>query len=164
MVFKKKLLALAVIMFAHLFVGCSLEPTVVSQSRIDYNEVFNRMDNEQLLLKLVRLCYRDTPFFMETASISTSFSFNVDTSVEVSILPHVADSYTIVPGISYGEKPIITYPPLTKGIRLFTKKLFPSIFLACFLAPAAKSAISTCDWHCAVAVSSTIPTDKLTKG
>lgn len=121
---KSKLFILIVMIFTHLLVGCSLGPKVISQSRVDYNEVFNRTDNEQLLLNLVRLRYRDTPFFMETASISTSFSFDVNTSVEVDILPHVSDSYIVAPGISYGEKPTITYTPL-QGEKFVKQMLSP---------------------------------------
>jgi hypothetical protein len=121
---KKVFFFIATVVLTHSFIGCSFGPHAVSQSRVDYNEVFNRTDNEQILLNLVRLRYRDTPFFMETASISTSFSFDIGTSMEVDILPGAENTYILAPNIGYGEKPTITYTPL-QGEKFVKQMLSP---------------------------------------
>jgi len=96
-----------------LLAGCShFGADAVHRSRMDYNIAIAQTNSEQLLLNLVRLKYRDTPFFMETASISTSFSFGAGLEFSASLLPSVADSYEISPSIGYSEMPTITYMPL----------------------------------------------------
>jgi hypothetical protein len=56
--------------------GChQFGPGTIERARVSYNEVINRTSNEQLLLNLVRLKYRDTPFFLEISSLTSSFQF-----------------------------------------------------------------------------------------
>jgi len=43
--------------------GCNVGARAIEKGQVSYDEVINRADNEQLL-NLVRLKYRDTPFFL----------------------------------------------------------------------------------------------------
>jgi len=105
--------------------SCShLGPNAVQRSRTDYNVAIEQTNSEQLLLNLVRLRYRDIPFFMETASISTSFSFGTGFNASAAILPSVADSYGIAPHFNYSETPTITYTPL-QGDKFVERMLTP---------------------------------------
>jgi len=113
-------------------VGCShIGPNAVRKSRTDYNIAIEQTNNEQLLLNLVRLRYRDTPFFMETASISTSFAFQAGVGVSASILPTAADKYGVSQELSYIEKPTITYTPLhgEKFVKQVLTPIDPQILL-----------------------------------
>jgi len=56
--------------------GCvGLGPGAIQGSRADYNVALRRTDDEQLLLNLVRLRYRDRPLFLEASSLTTQFTF-----------------------------------------------------------------------------------------
>jgi len=57
---------------ASCLVGCvSVGPRAIRGARFDYNEAVVRTFDEQMLLNLVRLRYRDTPYFLEVSSIAT---------------------------------------------------------------------------------------------
>jgi hypothetical protein len=107
--------------------GCrQYGPGTINASRIGYNEVINRTANEQLLLNLVRLKYRDTPFFMEVSSVTTSFSFgaSLSTTADPTTSPYFNP---VLPGVSYGERPTVSYTPL-HGDK-FVKQLLSPISL-----------------------------------
>ena len=55
--------------------GCaSVGPDMLKVERINYNVALQNMNDEQMLLNLVRLRYRNTPIFLDVASISTQFT------------------------------------------------------------------------------------------
>ena len=102
-----------IILLSILSTSCAIVgPEAISRDRLDYNVAIEKTNNEQLLLNLVRLQYRDTPFFMKTTGISTSFAFETETKGVLDLLPSIADKYQLSPRISYTEKPTITYTPL----------------------------------------------------
>ncbi|NJO17192.1 MAG: hypothetical protein HC877_16050 [Thioploca sp.] len=117
---------MVVIVFSYVLTGCSVVgPRAVSKSSVDYNLVLSKVNNEQLLLNLVRLRYRDTPFFMETASLSTGFSFDTALGATLQLNPSKLESYTLSgPNLTYGEKPTITYTPL-QGDKFIKEMLSP---------------------------------------
>lgn len=57
------------------FSGCNtVGPKALEGARINYNEAIARTADQQLLLNLVRLKYRDTPLFLEITSVSTQYN------------------------------------------------------------------------------------------
>ncbi len=93
--------------------GCNVAgPQAVRRGRVDYNIAVQQTNVEQMLLNLVRLKYRDTPYFMEVASISTSFDFRVSASSSLAIPESGSNTYGLGSAVSYDEKPTITYMPL----------------------------------------------------
>ncbi len=98
--------------FLTIFNGCSqLGPGRIELGRGHYNVVVQQTDNEQMLLNLVRLRYRDTPYFLQVASVSTNFEFEVsaDVSAALSTGPNV---YGLGIAGRAIESPTITYTPL----------------------------------------------------
>lgn len=87
-------------------------PNAVRTGRTNYNIVIQQTSSEQLLLNLVRLRYRDVPFFMEVASVSTSFYFDASASASVSLPESEGNIYAFGAGAGYTERPTITYIPL----------------------------------------------------
>ncbi len=87
-------------------------PNAVRTGRTNYNIVIQQTSSEQLLLNLVRLRYRDVPFFMEVASVSTSFYFDASASASVSLPESEGNIYAFGAGAGYTERPTITYTPL----------------------------------------------------
>ena len=93
--------------------GCNVAgPQAVRTGRVDYNIAVQQTNVEQMLLNLVRLKYRDTPYFMEVASISTSFDFRASASSSLSIPESAGNVYGLGGAVSFDEKPTITYMPL----------------------------------------------------
>ena len=93
--------------------GChQAGPASVEIGRASYNIAIQQTNSEQLLLNLVRLRYRDTPYFMEVSSVSTSFDFDVSALASASLLGSEAKTYGFGAGIGYTERPTVTYTPL----------------------------------------------------
>ncbi|MBR90891.1 MAG: hypothetical protein CMO66_06445, partial [Verrucomicrobiales bacterium] len=69
---KKIFLTLAAVLLG---VGChSFGPSEVGRTHPLYNEVISRSLNEQFLLNLVRLRYRDNPYFLEVGNVAVNTS------------------------------------------------------------------------------------------
>lgn len=114
-------------------VSCAtkLGPRTVPGARFNYNEAIARSLNEQLLLNLVRLRYRDTPLFIDVGSVIAQYSLsgNVGASPTIGIDGSDNNQYGFGIGGSYSESPTITYEPLRGGAaaeRLLTP-INPSI-------------------------------------
>ena len=68
---------LTLLIFCIALAGCiTTGPTPVSGSRTDYNVVLRQAGAQQLLLKLVRLRYRDQAMFLEVSALNTQLSFS----------------------------------------------------------------------------------------
>ena len=114
-------------LLALIFTGCSsLGHKTIRTARFDYNEAISRTSNEQLLLNLVRLKFRDMPVFLEIGGIATQYTFSKNASVGSSIsLSGGADSTSSSIAAGYVEQPTITYSPL-QGDK-FAKQIMSSI-------------------------------------
>jgi hypothetical protein len=74
-------------------VGCTrLSPTVIQASASDYNVAIQRVTDEQLLLNLVRLRYRDPPYFMQVTSLSSQFRLNESFNAGASLRGVITDT------------------------------------------------------------------------
>ena len=98
--------------------GCALGPAALRASRTPYNEVIQRTTQEQLLLNLVRLRYREVPMFLEVGSVSAQFVFDESADVRGTLnenVPYQAinpDVLQLGGRIGYQERPTITFTPL----------------------------------------------------
>ncbi len=100
---------------AALLSGCNvLGPRAIESARIPYNEAIAQTRNEQLLLNLVRLRYRDVPLFLDLTSVSTQYSWSAGASGSGSYPRGGAgnEAYSAGASLSFAEKPTITYVPL----------------------------------------------------
>ncbi|MGB5811063.1 MAG: hypothetical protein WBG86_11070 [Polyangiales bacterium] len=102
-------------------------PKSIRNSRFNYNSAIVDTRNEQLLTNLVRLRYRDTPYFIEVSSIATQYVLGLGSSAAVGGLG--GDSGGTAAGslggsVSYEERPTITYTPL-KGQTFVSRLLSP---------------------------------------
>ena len=104
-----------------------LGPRTIPAARFDYNERIARSQNDQLLLNLVRLRYRDTPVFLDVGTVIAQYTLDA----RVGVLPRIkADGGSgteigVDLGGRYGEQPTITYEPIT-GAE-FTQRLLTPI-------------------------------------
>ncbi len=105
--------------------GCSaMGPGALKQARFNYNLALQHSANEQLLLNLVRLRYRDNPVFLEISSISSQFSLTSNLGVQAKVNEAYPDSYTLGLGLEFAEKPTITLTPL-QGDKFVKRLLSP---------------------------------------
>jgi len=101
------------IMVVSILAGCHpAGPASVRAGRASYNMVIQQTNNEQLLPNLVRLRYRDTPYFLEESSVATTFDFTASAAGTVSLPESQSRTYDLGTGISFSEQPTISYTPL----------------------------------------------------
>lgn len=100
---------LVLIIFSFLLVACSSLGTVrVPPDRFDYNKAIGQSANEQMLLNLVRLRYREVPVFLSINSVLSQYVYLGNANVSAS-----SDSANGGIGFTYIDRPTITYSPLT---------------------------------------------------
>ncbi len=108
-----------------LLAGCSsVGPGALKQARFNYNLALQHSANEQLLLNLVRLRYRDNPVFLEVSSISSQFSLTSNLGAQAEVNEAYPDAYTLGFGLEFAEKPTITLTPL-QGDKFVKRLLSP---------------------------------------
>ena len=95
--------------------GCqsTFGPSALENTHPAYNQAIATSLDQQMLLNLVRLKYRDSPYFLDVGSVTASLelvgsvgvgsSSNLDTGVNI-IQPNV--------GVGYADRPTISYSPL----------------------------------------------------
>jgi hypothetical protein len=115
---------LTLLMICALLASCaSVGPKLVSGSRTDYNVVLRQADDQQMLLNLVRLRYRDQAMFLEVSALNTQFSV----SNEVNANTELGQGDNVV-GLSgkvvLQETPTVSYTPL-KGADFVQRVLTP---------------------------------------
>jgi hypothetical protein len=112
--------------------GCtSFGPSVLQQSRLQYNEVVKSTTEEQLLLNIVRLRYTDTPSSLAVSAIAAQYEIAKNFQLMpffVASGAEVAKSYSaVLPqlGISGADRPTFSLTPLDD--QEFTRKLFTTL-------------------------------------
>lgn len=108
-------------------------PRAVRTARTAYNQAVVDTWNEQLLLNLVRLRYRDTPFFLEVSSVSTQYSLGASASAG-GRLGDGGSGTDVGLGGGWSESPTITYAPLA-GEKFVSQLLAPIPLETLFLLP-----------------------------
>lgn len=106
--------------------GCqaSFGPRALERTHPAYNEAIVASVNEQMLRNLVRLRYRDVPFFLEIGSVTASLSLGGNAGVDAGINFGGNESLSPNVGISYADNPTISYTPL-QGENLLKSILSP---------------------------------------
>ena len=96
--------------------GCIVGPEALRLSRTKYNESIQVTTDEQLLLNLVRLKYRDSPLFLEVGNVSAQFVFEKSGEIVGTInegpTEFGPDVLRLQGKAGYSEKPTITFTPL----------------------------------------------------
>jgi hypothetical protein len=95
--------------------GCqsTFGPAALHNTHPAYNQAISNTLNEQMLLNLVRLRYRDRPYFLKVGSVTASMIFdsNIGIGSELDLGP---GSNLLSPslGLAFSDKPTISYQPL----------------------------------------------------
>ena len=106
--------------------GCNtIGPRTIEGARFNYNEAIVQSRDQQMLLNLVRLKYRDTLLFLEVTSVSTQYSLTAATGVfGISLDDGGLSDGAIDVGVEYVEKPTVQYAPL-QGKQFVSQLLKP---------------------------------------
>jgi hypothetical protein len=119
------LLLCLIAFYSFLFMGCAnLGPTTLKSERSNYNLAIQRTNDEQLLLNLVRLKYRDTPFFMEVSSVASQFTLSSTANASATLQDGVKGLFGLGGSLGLTEKPTVTYSPL-QGDKFIQRVLSP---------------------------------------
>lgn len=112
----KSLLSLVLCLALMLFLsGCaSLGAKAMKGERINLNVAIQQTNDEQLLLNLVRLRYRETPSFLEVSSISSQsrFEAGLEAGVDLERSGGNTDLFKFLGASGYSNQPTLTYTPL----------------------------------------------------
>src|SRR5215475_5823751 len=95
--------------------GCAtgLGPRAVRSERPDYNRQIIRSNDAELLLNLVRLRYNDSIFFTSVGGIVAQYAYDAALNAGGTVGGGNPGSATFGTALDYGEKPTITYTPMT---------------------------------------------------
>ena len=106
--------------------GCqsSFGPRALKRTHPAYNQAIVTSVNEQMLQNLVRIRYRDVPFFLEIGSVTASLSLGASAGVDANVNLGGSESVSPDVGISYSDNPTISYTPL-QGENLLKSILSP---------------------------------------
>ena len=105
--------------------GCAkLGPTTLKSERSNYNLAVQKTNDEQLLLNLTRLKYRDTPFFMEVSSVASQFTLSTSANASSTLQEGVNGIFGLGGSVGVTEKPTVTYSPL-QGDQFIQRVLSP---------------------------------------
>ena len=99
---------IALLLCPVLLCGCTVGSKAIRSSYTSYNQTIAYNQNQQMLLNLVRLKYRETPLFLKVGALSTSYDFTAS-----------ADLGT-------GEEVVIARGPI--GPALLASAALPGIF------------------------------------
>ena len=119
--------------------GCqsTFGPRALKYTHPAYNQAIVNTLEQEMLLNLVRLKYRDRPFFLKVGSVTATFSMGADIGVEgeygIDWKRDIGDGRVVSPsvGMSYSQSPTISYTPL-QG-EAFLKSVLTPISLEAIL-------------------------------
>ncbi|MFQ5444583.1 MAG: hypothetical protein ACE5EK_08195, partial [Nitrospinales bacterium] len=108
--------------------GCGkLGPSSIKVERNNYNIAIQRSNDEQLLVNLVRLKYRDMPFFLEVSSVASQLTLRTTAEANVDLPESGLNIFGFGAGATLEEKPTVTYAPLQGDA--FTQRFLSRISL-----------------------------------
>lgn len=106
--------------------GCnSFGPRAVRTSQTDYNRVLAESFTDQLLLNLVRLRYRDVPYFLDVQSLSAFYQVGGNLGAGASFGEGGDVSGSASAGVGFTERPTVFFAPL-QG-EAYVKQLLAAI-------------------------------------
>ncbi|MES1196316.1 MAG: hypothetical protein ABUL58_05165, partial [Steroidobacter sp.] len=92
--------------------GCAssqLGPRSIRPAEFGYNEAISRAWDEQLLLNLVRLRYRDNPLFVDVNSMTATYSMGSNTLLSAEKNGGASLDMTASAGAIFNHSPVISY-------------------------------------------------------
>lgn len=107
--------------------GCRFGPQKLQATRIAYNQALRYTEDEQMLLNLVRLRYREPIKFLGVGSISSQFSLGYDLEARQNIQNEDPEDPGGRAAVGYSDKPTLTFTP--REGQEFTRRLLSPVDL-----------------------------------
>jgi len=106
--------------------GCTyVGPSSVKATRIEYNSAIQQTNDQELLLNLVRLRYRDTLYFLNVERVASSLEVTSSMAASAELVQGGADTYTVgEASYSFMENPTVFYLPL-EGEKFVRQMMTP---------------------------------------
>jgi hypothetical protein len=93
--------------------GCvKYGPNHIKSERNSYNQAIQKTNNEQLILNLVRLKYRDNPLFMEVSNLASQFTIQNKIGLRANLQAEAKGIFIPESDTYIEERPTISYSPL----------------------------------------------------
>ena len=89
--------------------GCTIGPGSLERDYPRYSQTMRDIQDEHLLLNLVRLRYLETPVFLQLTSITTTYEVNANADVSATVNAGAGNSGGAGVGGGYRETPTFTY-------------------------------------------------------
>ncbi len=116
---------LTLLLLAPLLTGCAYHgPDALRMTRPEYNMVIQQTNDQELLLNLVRLKYRDTPYFLNVEKVVSSLEYSRGLSASATLVERGADSFGLSGAFAFVEKPTLFYAPL-EGEKFVRQMMTP---------------------------------------
>lgn len=110
--FVKRFLALiAVVGACSLLTACALGPRQIDKGRIKYNQAIQRTHQEEMLLNLVRLKYREPMEFVSIGSVAAQYTWDGTASLSGELEEANPGFFGLGAGFRRVESPTISYVP-----------------------------------------------------
>jgi hypothetical protein len=121
-----KCLPLAVACTALLLPGCTyLGPSSLKATRIDYNQAIQQTNDQELLLNLVRLRYRESLYFLNVERVASSLEITSTIAANATLPESANKTYTLgEASYSFMENPTVFYLPL-EGEKFVRQMMTP---------------------------------------
>jgi hypothetical protein len=93
-------------------VGCQAEKRALRNDFADYNAILQHNQSEQMLLNIVRMHYREVPFFMKAGTLTASYDTSVSTGVDATLQEGEQSLVGVSGRYSFSSKPTVSYTPV----------------------------------------------------
>jgi hypothetical protein len=105
--------------------GCAgIGPDTIRAGRNAYNVAIQQTSNEQLLLNIVRLKYRDTPTFLELTSVTSRLTWEASAEASATFQSDAETPYGVSGNLGIADSPTVSYTPL-QGDKFVRQLLSP---------------------------------------
>lgn len=92
--------------------GCQAEKRALRNDFADYNAILQHNQSEQMLLNIVRMHYREVPFFMKAGTLTASYDTSVSTGVDATLQEGEQSLVGVSGRYSFSSKPTVSYTPV----------------------------------------------------
>jgi len=92
--------------------GCQAAKENLRADFTDFNSIIQQSQNEQMLLNLVRMRFRDAPLFLQAGSLTASYENTVSGGAQATAQQGDQSLVGVTGTYTYSSKPTITYTPV----------------------------------------------------
>lgn len=92
--------------------ACQAEKRALRTDFADYNAILQHNQSEQMLLNIVRMHYREVPFFMKAGTLTASYDTSVSTGVDATLQEGEQSLVGVSGRYSFSSKPTVSYTPV----------------------------------------------------